>query len=225
VKTPRGTPVVACIPTIGLSPHLRGLCQSLAMEEVETRIYVNSQSVPNSVVEDIVAVGWEQVLHHRPGQSIYQEWNEAAKWACELDAYLLVLNDDIGVAPYFAHALGSALDEFESYGLISADPSHPTPQSTLGASPIPSGFKRGDRRAFANWAFAARPAAWQMIGDFEIWYGDDHLILQVERAGWDVGYQRGTGVFHDTSSTTRQLPWTNEAVARDHVRWAAIPRG
>lgn len=218
------TRVVACIPTIGLSPHLRDLMQSLQAEDVAVRLMVNSSEVPDTVQAEQASVGWGSI-DHRPDWSIYQEWNEAAEWACSLDAYLLVLNDDIVVAPHFATALGLALDEFDSYGLISADPHHPSPQSMVGTSPIPAGFKRGDRRAFANWAFAARPAAWQMIGDFEIWYGDDHLIYQVEQAGWDVGYHQGTGVFHDTSCTTRQLPWTNEAVARDHVRWAAIPRG
>lgn len=213
-----GTQVVACIPTIGMSPHLLTLVQALQAEDVAVRLMVNSDEMPEQVESIQAAVGWG-ALDHRPGRSIYQEWNEAAEWACELDAYLLVLNDDIGIAPLFATALRQALDEFDSYGLVSADTTCPYPVSLVGAEPVPAGFQRGDRRAFANWAFVARPAAWQMIGDYRIWYGDDDLICKVGRAGWEVGYARGTGVFHDTSCTTRQLPWTNGAIAADHALW------
>lgn len=212
-----GTRVVACIPTIGMSPHLGGLCQSLAGEQIETRLYVNSGEVPELVRQASADhKGW---ICHRPEWTIYQEWNDAAEWACELDAFLLVLNDDIIIAPQFGFWLGEALDRYPEYGLISANPARPTPVSEPGGVVVPTGFRQGDRRAFANWAFAARPMAYHMVGGFEVWYGDDHLIRQVEDANWYVGHLTSVGVYHDTSTTTRQLPWTNEAVARDHARW------
>jgi hypothetical protein len=207
-----------------MSPHLPKLLDAMRDDGVPTLLAVNSDELPQSVRQAQADVGWGSV-EHRPGQTIYQEWNEAAEWACSLDAHLLVLNDDIDPARHLSTALGTALDEHGSYGLISADAGHPFPQSTIGAELHPAGFRLGARRAFAAWAFIARPAAWQMIGDYEVWYGDDDLIAKVEAAGWDVGYQRWTGVGHDTSCTTRQLPWTNEAVARDHARWVASGQG
>lgn len=218
------TQAVAVVPTIGLSPHFRELLRALLAADVPALVMVNSPEVPDTTRDDVAAVGWGSI-EHRPGRTIYQEWNEAAEWACSLDSYLLVLNDDITVPPELGAAMVSALDEHESYGLISTDAGTPTPQATVGAELHPAGFRAGQRRAFAAWAFIARPAAWQMVGDYEVWYGDDDLIAKVERAGWEVGYQRGTGVGHDTSCTTRQLPWTNEAVARDYARWVASGQG
>jgi hypothetical protein len=218
------TRVVAVIPTIGKSPYLRDLCQSLAAEGIDTRVYVNSDTVAGEIALDIKAAGWD-TLWHRPGWTIYQEWNDAAEWACSLDAHLLVLNDDIQVAPQFAAWMGNALDRFPEYALISTHAGRPVAFSDPGGNVIPAGFRVGDRRAFANWAFVARPEAWQMIGDYEIWYGDDDLIAKVGNAGWGVGYLDSVGVAHYTSTTTRQMPWTNEAVARDHARWVASGQG
>jgi hypothetical protein len=218
------TRVVAVIPTIGLSPHLRGLLEVLQRDHVAVRLMVNSEEIPSAVRDAKDLAHWGSV-DHRPGDTIYQEWNEAAEWACSIDAYLLVLNDDIAIASGFAHSLGSALDQHPDYGLISACPHLTSPVSAIDGAVHPAGFRAGDRRAFVNWAFAARPEAWQMIGDYEIWYGDDDLIAKVGNAGWGVGYLEGVGVSHDTSCTTRQMPWTNEAVARDHARWVASGQG
>lgn len=218
------TSVVACIPTIGMSPLLLGLVQSLFAEGVAVRLMVNSDQMPDEVQRVQASAGWG-AIDHRPGHTIYQEMNEAAQWACDLDAYLLVLNDDIEIAPSFALALRAALDEFSDYGLISSDPSVPHPITMVGATVVPASFELSNRAAFANWAFIARPAAWQMIGDYEIWYGDDDLIRKVNAAGWKTGFHQGTGVRHETSTTFRRLPWVNEAVARDHARWTKSAHG
>ena len=219
------TRVVACIPTIGLSPYLRDLCQSLAAEQVETRLYVNSHSVPNSVVEDVAAAGWKHVLYHRPGRTIYQEWNEAAEWACELDAYVLILNDDIAIGPGFPGALGAALDANPDFGLISSDTALPRAETYPGGGVIDVAHHLGNRREFANWAFIARPEAYHMVDEgLKIWYGDDDLIWKVCEAGWRTGLLRGVGVFHDTSTTSRQMPWTVAAAGEDGARWTATGR-
>lgn len=213
-----GTRVVACIPTIGMSLHLLGMLQRLQLESIPVRLMVNAAVTPDEVGRAKDLAHWGSI-DLRPGETIYQEWNEAAEWACSLDAHLLVLNDDIQVPASFGVSLGKLLDEHESYGLISSNAAAVAPVVDHLQPPVPAGFHRGDRRAFANWAFIARPAAWQMVGDFKVWYGDDDLIYKVGAAGWDVGYAPGIGVYHETSTTCRQLPWTNEAIADDHALW------
>lgn len=215
------TPVVAMIPTIGRSTYLLGLLQRLQLEDIAVRLMVNEGTTPSEVARYKELTHWG-AIDLRPGCSIYQEMNEAADWACSLDAHLLVLNDDIQIPSGFGRCMGEALDRHPGYGLISTNMHRPHPIAEPGGGVTPAGFRSGDRRAFANWAFIARPEAWQKIGDFKIWYGDDHLISQVEAAGWGVGYLSSVGVYHDTSTTARQLPWVNDAIVQDQALWAQI---
>lgn len=212
------TDIVACIPTIGLSPHLDPLVEYLRHRIMRVELYVNSTEVPDHVAAyDAHA---NVYVYHRFGWSIYREWNESVARAYTDDAFVLVLNDDITVPEDFEIPLRDTLLDRSQYGLISVGEGVATngpPYSIKSVS-----HQAGNRREFLQWAFIARPEAWQDVDEnFEIWYGDDDLIWKITEAGWEVGVLHGLGVTHHTSSTVGQLGWVPEAAGRDGERWSA----
>lgn len=219
------TGVVACIPTIGLSPHLDDLVHTLAIENsIPTRLYVNSEHVTESLL--YIVEGWPHLglieLIHEPDDTIYVEWNKAAIWARERHSYLLCVTDDVVLLPETAPELVAALDVRPDYGLISTDIGVPHPSHAPSDVHAVS-HQAGSRYAFATWCFVARVEAWQDVDPrYRIWYGDDDLIWKVNAAGWKTGYLRGEGVTHHTSTTSNQLPWIHAAAAEDGQLWASL---
>lgn len=219
------TGIVACIPTIGLSPYLDDLVHTLAIEnEIPTRLYVNSEHVTESLL--YIVEGWPHEgfieLIQMPGDSIYVEWNAAVVWARERLSHLLCVTDDVVVLPETAPELAAALDVRPDYGLISTDTALPYPAHSPSDVTAVS-HQAGTRYAFAPWCFIARVEAWQDVDPrYRIWYGDDDLIWKVNAAGWKTGYLRGEGVTHHTSTTLHQLDWVPQAANEDGQLWASL---
>lgn len=207
----------ACIPTIGLSRDLDGLVEYLRDRIDVVELYVNSDDVPEHV--GVREAHVNVYVYHRPGKSIYDEWNEAAHRAREQDAYLLVLNDDIIVPDGFEISLHDALDGHPDYGLMGVSGYSAVNSPPFAVTAV--SHQAGNRREFSNWAFAARPEAWQDVGAYEIWYGDDDLLWKTTAAGWLIGVLQGLGVEHHVSTTSHQCPWTIEAAGRDHHLWTS----
>jgi len=222
--------MVACVPTIGLSPYLEDLVYDLDYVSVRVRLYVNSEHVPESVIR--LVEGWPAVddpnrwgrnpeLVHVPGQTIYVSWNQAAEYAREHDAYLLCVTDDVVLRRPLVGELAAALDVREHYGLISTDPMC-GPGDWAPHDVVDTSHQRGNRYMFATWCFIANPHKWVDVDPrYQIWYGDDDLIWKMNAAGHGVGYLRGVGVTHHTSTTSSQLPWVHEAAAEDGQLWVA----
>lgn len=212
------TRVVCCIPSIGLSPHLYDLVRTLLDCDTSVRVYVNSSDAQLDRDRLSVHVG----VIHMPGYSIYSEWNDAARWARDLGAYLLLVTDDVVITSQVPGELAAALDCRPDYGLISTDVGL-THESFAPSDVTAVSHAKNDRYAFATWCFIARPEAWQDVDPrYRIWYGDDDLIWKVNAADWQTGYLRGVGVTHHTSTTSRQLPWVAQAAHEDGVLWASL---
>lgn len=227
------TRVVACVPTIDLSPYLDDLVHALDRDSVRVRLYVNSEHVTEHELQ--LTEGWpvpdrpetehfwarQPELMHMPGESIYSEWNHAAAWARELDAHLLCVTDDVVLTPRHARELSWALDAREDYGLISTDVH--TPVSAWAPSDVvPTSHQAGNRYEFATWCFIANPHMWVDVDPrYRIWYGDDDLIWKMNEAGHGVGYLRGIGVTHHTSTTSNQVDWVRQAAGEDGQLWAS----
>lgn len=213
------TPVVAVIPTIGLSPLLDGLVYKLIEEGIPTRLYVNGP-VRESILK--IVEGWPHdglvELHVMPDVSIYAEWNHGVHWACEVDSYALVMNDDIQIPDQLATSLADALDGHQEYGVMGVDSGSILNSPPYGVRPL--SHQQGNRYAFSAWCFMARPEAWQDIDErYKIWYGDDDLVWKTNSAGWFVGALQGTGVHHSVSTTTGQTPWVAHAAYEDGQLW------
>jgi GT2 family glycosyltransferase len=195
-----------------MSPHLGPLVETLERVGVETRVYVNS--VHDQVIEDWIL---PQPTIHMPGASIYTEWNHAAAWALDEDAYLLQLNDDIVITQCLPGALAMTMNRESTFGLLGVGEYH------LVCDPgeaVETSFALGNRYAFSAWCFMVRPGTWTDVDErFRIWYGDDELIWNVNAAGWRTGVVRGVGVIHHTSTTSTRCPWTVTAAGEDRVLW------
>lgn len=220
--------IVVCIPTIGLSPHLTSLMDVLcgAPHVSRVRLAVNSEEVPDLVYEQAIRQSDELLVEfvsimHTPELTIYQEWNKAVRWARELDAYLLLVTDDVELLPETPLELALALEARPDYGLISADT-----QGGLRHQPrdvFLTSHQRGNRYEFATWCFMVETTAWQDVDErYRIWYGDDDLIWKVNESGWKVGALRGESVVHHTSTTSHQVPWVGEAARLDGELWASL---
>lgn len=224
------TRMVACVPTIGMSPYLDDLVYNLDYMSIRVRLYVNSEHVPESVVR--LVEGWPHVndpdrwglnpeLVHVPEQTIYVSWNQASAYAREHNAYLLCVTDDVVLTKRLPGELAAALDVRPQYGLISTDVTC-GPNDWAPYDVFPTSHQANTRYEFATWCFIADPTKWVDVDPrYKIWYGDDDLIWKMNAAGHGVGYLRGIGVTHHTSTTSRQLPWVMEAATEDGVLWAA----
>lgn len=211
------TRVVACIPSIGLSPFVYDLTDALADAGVVTRIYVNQPDV--TFLSDQFAPGHAPEIVDMHNQSIYQEWNRAAAWAADLGAHLLVLNDDIGMSSCLPGVLSAALDDNPGHALLGVGQPHPAcdPGPIVDVS-----HQAGNRYEFSAWCFIARPSMWQDVDPrYRIWYGDDDLIWKTNAAGHRVGVLQGCGVTHHVSTTSSQQPWTAHAAWEDGELWTA----
>lgn len=223
------TRVVACIPTIGLSPYLTDLVRLLDHQNIQVRLYVNSDEVPSHVAQlgsgfgDYMEDHWAAPpeIIHVPECTIYEEWNLAATYAREQEAYLLCVTDDVVIGPAVAGELALALDCRDAYGLISTDITC-TQHDWAPSDVFPVSHQAGSRYQFATWCFIAHPDRWVDVDSrYRIWYGDDDLIWKVNEAGWRTGYLRGVGVTHHTSTTCAQLTWIHAAAALDGQLWAS----
>lgn len=213
----------ACVLTVGLSPYLDYLILPLLLEGVSTRLYVNSDSVDGydellQIPEDYLHDGVLELVH-RPGETIYAEWNHAAAWARERGDCLLLLNDDIAVPTGLFTELHAALDVRPDYGLITVER-----QSMLlrPVDVLPKSHAAGNRYDLLPWCAVARPEAWPEVDPkYRIWYGDDDLIWKLNETGWKTGVLQGVGAVHHTSTTSNQLDWVGPAAHEDGRRWAA----
>lgn len=213
--------VSACVLTLGLSPYLEDLVEHLLSERIQTRLYVNGP-VREGLLR--IAEGWPHEglleLAHRPEQTIYAEWNDAAAWARERgDCCLLLLNDDIAVPTGLLTELHLALDARPGYGLVTVARSA---QLMRPVDVLPKSHQAGTRRELMTWCSVVRPEAWPEVDPaYRIWYGDDDLVWKLNEAGWLTGVLEGTGAVHHTSTTLSQTAWVNDAIAEDGQRWAA----
>lgn len=212
----------ACVLTLGLSPYLDDLLEHLVREQIPTRLYVNSDGVTESLL--YVLEGWPHEglleLAHRPGDTIYAEWNDAAAWAREReDCCLLLLNDDIAVPSGLLTELHLGLDARPDYGLVTVARDA---QVMRPVDVTPKSHGAGNRYELLPWCCVVRPEAWPGVDPaYRIWYGDDDLIWKLNETGWKTGVLEGTGAVHHTSTTSHQFDWVPGAAAEDGQRWAA----
>lgn len=134
------------------------------------------------------------------GWMFYKMWNQAALWAQDLEAdVLILLNNDVTWPQGAVRALGDALAEADvDIAVASPDPAsefHPDTLQDIFAAPA--------FRGLLGWAFAIRPTMWQMIDErYHSWYGDDELALQIHDAGWRACRARGIPIWHNDQETT-----------------------
>jgi hypothetical protein len=204
--------LVTAIPSLGISPLLEEVVYAARQESMAVRVYDNTPEHEFSQVPVMPGVS----VIRMPGQSIYAEWNAAAEWARDLDAHVALLNDDIHLLPGVLTKLGAALEADPALALVSVDWDE-TPDPEPHVVRAFGTFRKG---GIAGWAFVARADRWPGVDEsYQVWFGDDSLVFGLIRAGWKIGRYRGLFIPHITSTTIHALPWTQEAIILDEIRW------
>ena len=204
------TPIAVCIPSIGKSgkmlDDLVNVCRS-ERRVAHISVYDNS---PDGVLPDAI---------HRPGQTIYQEFNEfASTWDCR--AHMAYLNDDIVMAPGTLDALAAELDGNEDLGLVSVD----RQETQARVEPRRVRRTQGTVRVggINSWLFMVKRLCWPIEGideRFQVWFGDDALIWKIKENGKEAAVLEGVSVEHRHSLTLNTIPGVAELQAADADLW------
>jgi len=155
----------------------------------------------SSVVETVDARGWK----------FYKMWNDAWQTAYDskFDAVVL-LNDDIELHPESIEVTLNILMSNDSRGMVGMNYRRPLD----AGCDMSAGFKKtkGTYKDGGIWgcAFAVRAAALEKVPlideRYNIWYGDDELVANMQRAGYETGIALGAPVLHEGSVTTNMFP-------------------
>lgn len=201
--------MIVAIPTIGMAPQLPALVDRVYADGADHVVLMINR--PEAVMGTLDVRAGRVSL---PGWSIYAEWN----WAITnyVDATVVLLNDDVELAPGALGAVVAALASEADLVAVGFDYQH-LPAVQLR-------YCRGTYRehGIGGFAFAVKAARCPLVDEqFEWWGGDDDLMYSIERAGGLCAVLEGAHVTHVAETTAIHFPWTHEARARDRARFLA----
>lgn len=220
---------IVAIPTLGKSPLLWSLLESLLDDDVD-EVWVYDNGMANDDRERLWKVGEASgdviMANSAQGESLYGMWNRAITDARDIygEANLAILNDDVRLAPHTMLYLATAL-RTSDIGIVC--PNYQRPLSARGRFEYTLRFVHGTYRngGIAGFAFMVRAETCPLIDEqFEIWYGDDDLVAKIEAQGQRACIVEGLPIEHEESTTLNQTDWVPAAIARDRDRWAALGR-
>jgi len=192
--------LIAVIPSIGASPMLVDLLNLLKREGVET-IVVDNLATKSSAVHYIDPGSAHYMW--RPGWSIYKTWNFGMKYGALKNENVLILNDDIALAPGGPAAMDKALTEGD-WALLGFDYNSATWQGVESRSVREA---KGTLRhnGVGCFAFGVNPRkSGRCHTGYMWWGGDDDLIYHTLSLGGKVGVMLGNPVDHETSTSARK---------------------
>lgn len=207
--------MIALIPSIGSSPHLAKLLQTIYFEVDEIILCDNSvddaeDSKPLAMARE---VGVDVTFVANAGETIYEGWNRGIRRSTELRVPVAILNDDIVLPPESLRAARMALTP--KFGLMGLNYLNPHGKvDRFGEVRRVHGTFRTN--GFGGFAFVLPPGSPEVDSRFRWWYGDDDLAQRVMATGKKLGVAMGAPVDHPTPSLTgNQQPWLAEAIAAD----------
>lgn len=159
------------------------------------------------------------------GQTISQMWNAgldlAAKYAAEANVTewnVAILNNDIEVPPGFLAALSHGLRTRDDFWI--AYPNYHGVDLPDGQVIVSQAA--GGKRTMSGWAFMVRGESGLRVDEqFEWWYGDDDLQLQVESTDNRVVCVGGCTAKHLEPNVSSQTPEKQAIIAADRDRFFA----
>jgi hypothetical protein len=157
------------------------------------------------------------------GMTIYQMWNAGLDLAektarqCGYEEWnVAILNNDLEVPPGFLMLLSRGLRTRDDFWI-----SYPNWHGTdlpEGQIHIPFGLGR----TMSGWAFMVRGESGLRVDEqFEWWYGDDDLQLQVEAGDHRVVCVGGCTARHLEPNLSSQTPEKQEIILRDRAKFEA----
>ena len=197
--------VLAAIPSRANHQMLEVLLEDLRTWNIDTVVYDHGYDTK---------AGKAVLRKHRAvvnahGWPFYEMWNDAWQTAYRLgfDAVAL-LNDDI-----FLHkdSIPVALDHItEDIGIVGLN----YKRSVIEGCDPSLGIKmvRGTYKDGGVWGcgFLINAATWGVVPPidkrYHLWYGDDELVLQMEKKNFGVCIALGAAMDHRASTTTSKFP-------------------
>lgn len=229
-------PVHVVVPVRDQLAYTRGLLDCLALQTLApVRVHVldnGSSSGSRRGLEKLTGepYGFPVRVEEAGGLTIYECWNRGF-WAARRahsDARVLIVNNDILLAPHALEAMSAALKADAERVAAYPDYSVPWDDTPRSVPPVPScketrGVWGSD--GMSGWCFmlAAERVTWRPLVDdlsYEWWYGDNHLARSIEEHGGRQVRVLGLSQWHAGSATARHLD-LNEATHRDRDRWRA----
>lgn len=204
-----------CIPTVGASPHLSRLIETLQADDAVKRIdlFVNEHDALPVVAGQLT--DHERVaFHHAEPKTIYPAWNWAIRQARSDGQLLAILNDDISLPPdpitaaleYWAGHSDVAVLGFDHTGTVPAGRLH---------------FCRGTIRhhGIPGFAFLVDPdKVTEVDTQFRWWFGDDDLFFNAEKHGHRLA-RCSVPVQHEAETTASTRTWTHTIRFQDQERF------
>jgi GT2 family glycosyltransferase len=182
--------------------------------------FLNTQdSVEKTVVYDngYVTDSGKGVLSSHPhvvdavGWKFYSMWNDAWRMSNEESFdVLMLLNDDIELAGDSIKEAAEVLVNDPSIGVVGFNYNKPVNEYSLDE--VRFRRTRGTYKDGGIWgcAFAVKPSTWGVVPPiderYNLWYGDDELLRNMERHGFTCGIAQNAPVFHMASTTTNMFP-------------------
>lgn len=226
----------ALIPTIGLSPYLLPLLETLLADEHCLFIDLpdnGSTDEPHGLTcqlldsdlmhpEVLEAIESGRIMRRRTSGTIYRSWNEAMDAARYTP--VAILNDDVVLAP---GSIREALRHLSrTVPVVGLEYRRRVAEGAVEAPlrEVSGTFKDGGLGGFA---FVVLPDyAPRVDPGYQWWYGDDDLVRKTLRLKRTVAVATGAPVDHPRPSLSgNQMGWLNDAVRDDHDLWNKFVAG
>lgn len=157
------------------------------------------------------------------GMTIYEMWDKGFYCSRFVDN-VLFLNNDVKLHPRTITALNQALESDAKIGIAYPDYNCQRAFGGLCNYRITSGtFRHG---GMSGYCFMLKRAAvkWGpplIDPSFKLWYGDDDIAFEVERAGYKQARVVGLPIEHIGQATTNAHPEVMEHIPRDREAFIA----
>lgn len=193
-----GGSMLAIIPSIGISPLLPDLLNTLRQSGVLSIVVDNAQE---RTPAEQSALDNGAIYRHRPGWNIYKTWNLGIRLGALCNKNVLVLNDDIKITIEGIQAMDAALTS--GWALLGFDYNLPVENgyTNKGIKEVAGSLRLGGVGGFA---FGVNPNLCGRCHTGFLWYGgDDDLFYHTQSLGGKIGLMLGNPVTHETTTTGR----------------------
>lgn len=205
--------MIAVIPTCGESPHLWPLLEELD-GHCDATVMINNcdEATFDYIARRVESYSYHTWEHHRGQMNIYSLWNLGIDAGRKQGCHVAVLNDDVWLDHRTLLPISQILDS-TNRAIAGWDWVHTDQYQLDRVQHVKGTYRRG---GIGGFAFAVNPKLVQPIDErFQWWGGDDDLVYQTKRNGYQVVLAVGLGVVHHTSTSTQVRPVPSEVIAAD----------
>lgn len=165
------------------------------------------------------------VRHDAVGWSFYRMWNHAWQTAGE-NGYdcVALLNDDITLCEGGLAIAASRFSENAHVGVVGLNYERPVVRG-IGQALYREVSGSYRNHGIGGHAFLVRASTWGVAEPiderYHLWYGDDELFGNIQRAGFTLEIALGVPVDHQTSTTSVKYPELMAKTAQDGELYAS----